>query len=359
MGRLGRLLLIYFIIMSLAACQKKKVETANPFFEEWTTPYGVPPFDRIRPEHFLPAFERGMSLHNAEIDAIVGTSDEPTFENTIAAYDASGRMLQRTSLIFEMLAASDATPEMQAVEQEAMPLLAAHADEIRMNERLFGRIKAVYDRREALPLTAEQRRLTEKLYRRFVRSGALLDEAGKRRLKEINGDLSRLSVKYGNNLLHENDAFGLELTADRLEGLPNAVREAAREKAQIAADLAREKARIAAASKTSSSKSTATKKSTKSSKSAPQQSSGKTQQSGVRYLSVPTGSGMQRLTRFGGRTYANPVQFDGSGAAKIQVGSRYYTVDELQKALRDGTVVAQSGPLNSSRYVAAAQGVAK
>ena len=104
-----------------------------------------------------------------------------------------------------------------------MPLLAAHADEIRMNERLFGRIKAVYDRREALPLTAEQRRLTEKLYRRFVRSGALLDEAGKRRLKEINGDLSRLSVKYGNNLLHENDAFGLELTADRLEGLPNAV----------------------------------------------------------------------------------------------------------------------------------------
>ena len=73
MGRLGRLLLIYFIIMSLAACQKKKVETANPFFEEWTTPYGVPPFDRIRPEHFLPAFERGMSLHHAEIDAIVGT----------------------------------------------------------------------------------------------------------------------------------------------------------------------------------------------------------------------------------------------------------------------------------------------
>ena len=115
-----------------------------------------------------------------------------------------------------------------------MPLLAAHADEIRMNEQLFGRIKAVYDRREALPLTAEQRRLTEKLYRRFVRSGALLDEAGKRRLKEINGDLSRLSVKYGSNLLHENDAFGLELTADRLEGLPNAVREAAREKAQAA-----------------------------------------------------------------------------------------------------------------------------
>ena len=169
MGRLGRLLLIYFIIMSLAACQKKKVETANPFFEEWTTPYGVPPFDRIRPEHFLPAFERGMSLHNAEIDAIVDTSDEPTFENTIAAYDASGRMLQRTSLIFEMLAASDATPEMQAVEQEAMPLLAAHADEIRMNERLFGRIKAVYDRREALPLTAEQRRLTEKLDRKSTR----------------------------------------------------------------------------------------------------------------------------------------------------------------------------------------------
>lgn len=124
MGRLGRLLLIYFIIMSLAACQKKKVETANPFFEEWTTPYGVPPFDRIRPEHFLPAFERGCRSITPRSTRSSARRTNPTFENTIAAYDASGRMLQRTSLIFEMLAASDATPEMQAVEQEAMPLLA-------------------------------------------------------------------------------------------------------------------------------------------------------------------------------------------------------------------------------------------
>ena len=103
MERLQRILLIFFIIMTLPACKKERAEAPNPFFEEWTTPYGVPPFDRIRPEHFLPAFERGMSLHNAEIDAIVAQSDEATFENTVAAYDAAGRMLQRTALIFEML----------------------------------------------------------------------------------------------------------------------------------------------------------------------------------------------------------------------------------------------------------------
>ena len=234
MGRLQRIFLIFFIIMAFFACKEERTEAPNPFLEEWTTPYGVPPFDRIRPEHFLPAFERGMSLHNAEIDAIVAQPDEPTFENTIAAYDAAGGMLQRTALIFEMLASSNATPEMQAVEEEAMPLLAAHADGIRMNERLFGRVRAVYDRREALPLSPEQLRLTERLYRQFVRSGALLDEAGKRRLKEINGELSRLSVRFGNNLLRANDAFRLELTAEQLEGLPTVVREAARERAREA-----------------------------------------------------------------------------------------------------------------------------
>ena len=162
---------------SIPKAQLPELDLSNPLLAAWDTPHEPPPFSEIKLADYEPAFDAAIACSRAEIDAIVDTSDEPTFENTIAAYDASGRMLQRTSLIFEMLAASDATPEMQAVEQEAMPLLAAHADEIRMNERLFGRIKAVYDRREALPLTAEQRRLTEKLYRRFVRSGALLDEA--------------------------------------------------------------------------------------------------------------------------------------------------------------------------------------
>ena len=142
---------------SIPKAQLPELDTSNPLLAEWDTPHQTPPFSEIELSDYEPAFDAAIACSRAEIDAIVGTSDEPTFENTIAAYDASGRMLQRTSLIFEMLAASDATPEMQAVEQEAMPLLAAHADEIRMNERLFGRIKAVYDRREALPLTAEQR----------------------------------------------------------------------------------------------------------------------------------------------------------------------------------------------------------
>lgn len=143
MGRLGRLLLIYFIIMSFSACQKKKVETANPFFEEWTTPYGVPPFDRIRPEHFLPAFERGMSLHNAEIDAIVGTSDEPTFENTIAGLRCLGADVAAhvADLRDACRFGRDARDAGRRAGGDAVAGGPCRRDP--HDERLFGRIKAV------------------------------------------------------------------------------------------------------------------------------------------------------------------------------------------------------------------------
>ena len=225
-------LLTLILTMTLVSCKSDKHAGENPFFAEWNTPYGVPPFDRIAPEHFLPALERGMSLHDAEIDAITSDNDAPTFENVILAYDRSGRMLAQTELVFGMLCAAENTPEMQALQERVMPLLAAHADKILLNEKLFERVKAVYDRRGSLELDAEQQRLLEKTYRRFVRAGALLDAERKARLKAINGELSLAAVKFGQNILAENGNYALVLESADLDGIPSNVRDQAREKAE-------------------------------------------------------------------------------------------------------------------------------
>lgn len=139
--------------MTLASCDSRKTAGENPFFTEWDTPHGVPPFDKILPEHFMPAFERGMSLHEAEIDAITSNKDEATFENTILAYDNAGQMLAQTELVFGMLCAAETNDRMQALQEQAMPLLAAHRDKIRLDDKLFVRVKEVYDRRAALGST--------------------------------------------------------------------------------------------------------------------------------------------------------------------------------------------------------------
>ena len=225
-------LLTLFSLMTFTSCKAPKNVGENPFFAEWGTLYGVPPFDRIQPEHFMPAFERGMSLHEAEIDAITSNHDAPTFENVILAYDRSGQMLAQTSLIFGMLCAAENTPQMQALQEQAMPLLAAHDDKILLDEKLFEKVKAVYDRRAALGLDAEQSRLLKKTYDGFVRAGALLDAAQKAQLKAINEALSLTAVKFGNNILAENNNYTLELEGDQLDGLPGNVRESAREKAR-------------------------------------------------------------------------------------------------------------------------------
>lgn len=227
-----RILLFTTVLLMFASCRSEKETGENPFFSAWETPYGVPPFDKIRPAHFMPAFERAMSLHDAEIDAIVTDNDEPTFENTILAYDRSGRMLDEVALVFGMLCEAESSEELRALQEQAMPLLTAHGDRIGMNERLFARVKEVYDRRGELKLGADESRLLEKTYRSFVRSGALLDAEQKARLAAINGELASVSVKFGANLLAENNNFVLELGADDLEGLPSNARELARDKAQ-------------------------------------------------------------------------------------------------------------------------------
>ena len=233
MKRFLRLFAFATLIMAFISCNKEKMVADNPFFEEvWQTPYGVPPFDRITFEHYKPAFERGMSLHNEEITAIVENKEEPSFENTILAFDNSGQMLTRVSTVFELLAAADTDEQMQELSAEMMPILAAHSDAILMNDALFEKIKAVYDRRHSLGLDDEQRRLTEKIYSRFERSGALLSEQDKNRLKQINEQLTSLGVKFGQNVLAETNAFELDIPQDELLGVPTQVREAALEYAK-------------------------------------------------------------------------------------------------------------------------------
>ena len=233
MKRFSGLLAFVMVIMSLSACKNRNNMADNPFFEsEWTTPYGVPPFDRIRFEHYKPAFEQGMSLHNEEITRIVESSEEPTFENTILAFDNSGQMLSRVATVFGMLEAAETNEQMQDLSAEIMPQLAAHSDSFLMNEKLFDRVKSVYERREALKLDDEQKRLTEKIYNSFVRSGALLSAENKNRLKQINEKLSSHSVTFGQNLLSETNDYVLELTREDVVGVPGNVRDAAMELAK-------------------------------------------------------------------------------------------------------------------------------
>lgn len=235
MKRFALILTTILTIMIATSCARNDSGAQNPFFDEWTTPFGVPPFETIRVEHYLPAFERAMSVHLAEIDAIAQNNDEASFENTVEAYDASGEMLSNVALVFEMLCDSDLTPQMQAVQEQVMPKLSAHRDAIMLNDKLFERVRSVYERRESMGLDPQQIRLTEKLYRQFVNSGAQLDPQQKERLKQINEELALTSVAYGNNLLAATNAFRLEITdGAELDGLPTSVREAARETAVAA-----------------------------------------------------------------------------------------------------------------------------
>ncbi len=217
----------------VAGCGPRGREADNPLLETWDTPLGAPPFDRIRPEHFEPAFEAAMAAHDREIQAIVTNPEPPTFANTIAALDASGELLERVRLVFENLVEADTSDELQEIARRVNPKLSRHEDSIFMNEALFRRVKAVWDARENAGLDPEQSRLLEKVYRRFVRGGATLDPKAKRQLEEINARLAELTTRFGDNLRREMNAVALLITdpAD-LAGLPPQVRDAAAELAE-------------------------------------------------------------------------------------------------------------------------------
>ena len=227
-----RILFVLTLIMTTlntTFCSKQVQKEGNPLLNEFATPYGVPPFDKIEAEHYGPAFEYAMSLHNEEVAAILANNEEPTFANTILELDRSGMMLANISDLFGMMCAAMNSDEMQELQEEVMPKLAAHYDAISMNEELFNRIKTVYDKRNSTNLNAEQIRLVEKMYDGAVRQGALLKGEQKERLQKINEELSLLTVKFDNNLLAETNDFKLELSGKECKELPKAVRDAAQE----------------------------------------------------------------------------------------------------------------------------------
>ena len=227
-----RILFVLTLIMTTlntTFCSKQVQKEGNPLLNEFATPYGVPPFDKIEADHYGPAFEYAMSLHNEEVAAILANNEEPTFANTILELDRSGMMLANISDLFGMMCAAMNSDELQELQEEVMPKLAAHYDAISMNEELFNRIKTVYEKRNSTDLNAEQIRLVEKMYDGAVRQGALLKGEQKERLQKINEELSLLTVKFDNNLLAETNDFKLELSGKECKELPKAVRDAAQE----------------------------------------------------------------------------------------------------------------------------------
>lgn len=216
----------------MIGCQNAKV---NPFLSGYDTPFGVPPFEQIENEHYLQAFEEGINRHNVEIQAIIDNPEAPTFANTIAALDLSGRMLNDVSLVFFSVLEAESNDTLQQIAEEASVMLSSHSDDMLMNEALFERIKQVYDNKDKETLDVEQQSLLERYYKDFVRAGALLTAEQKAQLRDINSELATLGLQYGNNVLAENNAFELVIEDEAdLSGLPESVVTAAAEEATAA-----------------------------------------------------------------------------------------------------------------------------
>nr|WP_186973394.1 M3 family metallopeptidase [Bacteroides intestinalis] len=205
----------------------------NPFLSEFQTEHGVPPFDKIKLEHYEPAFLKGIEEQNANIDAIVNNSEAPTFENVIVALDNSAPILDRVSAIFYNMTDAEKTPGLNELSIKIAPTLSEHSDNISLNQELFKKVNAVYQQKESLKLTTEQERLLEETYKDFVRSGANLSPEKQARLREINKQLSTLGLTFSDNILNENNAFKLYIDKEEdLAGLPEWFRQSAAEEAK-------------------------------------------------------------------------------------------------------------------------------
>ena len=187
----------------MAACTQTK---NNPFLEEWDTPYGIPPFEKIQLTDYIPAVKAGIEEQNKELEAILNNQDAPTFENTVAAYELSGKTLTKTTAVLFNLQETEGNDEMSKVVEQATALMTEHEDNISMNKAFFERVKAVYDADQS-GLTREQQMVLKKLYQSFTRNGVDLEEAAQARLKEINQKIAAAQQKFGTNLLAENNAF--------------------------------------------------------------------------------------------------------------------------------------------------------
>jgi peptidyl-dipeptidase Dcp len=237
-------LLLGLTLLALASCEaeqknaqsmeQKDINSANnPFLNEYNTPFEVPPFDLIKNEHFLPAFEQGMKEQKAEIDNIINNEEAPSFENTIIALENSGELLSRVSSVFYNLNSANTNDELQQLAQQIAPIFSAHQDDISLNETLFRRIQVVWEKQEDFNLNAEQKVLLKNKYESFVRSGANLGDLDKDKLREINSNLSTLSTKFGQNILAETNNYKLVIENEKdLSGLPQSLIDAAAETAE-------------------------------------------------------------------------------------------------------------------------------
>jgi len=231
------LLLGSFVLFMQISCNQMNKSNndmgENPFFQRFDPPRFLPPFDRIRLEHYKPAFLRGMEQQNEEIAKIIDNSEPPTFENTVAALDRTGETLNRVAGVFYAMTGAMSNEDIQSLESEISPLTTEHGDNIFLNEKLFERIKTVFDNSAAENLSTEQQMLLQKFYKDFIRSGITLDDAKKTRLRELNKELSLLTIKFGDNLLAETYNFQLVIDKpDDMAGLPNDAIEAAAETAR-------------------------------------------------------------------------------------------------------------------------------
>ncbi len=209
-------------------------DAPNPLLQPWATPYELPPFATLRPEHFAPALHEAMRQHRSELDAIAAQSAPATFENTLARLDASGRLLARLESAFHNLCASETSAALQQVQREMAVPLAAHSSAVYMHAGLFARVDALHERRATLGLTPEPLRLLEQTHRDFVRAGARLTPAAQRRYAELMERLATLTTQFGQNVLADENAFRLSLASEAdLAGLPDFVRASAQ---QAAAD---------------------------------------------------------------------------------------------------------------------------
>ena len=230
-----KVILSIFLLTTLCAFtpQSDKNKMNNPFFQEWKTPFGTPPFDKIKDEHFMPAYVEGMKQHVAEVEEIVNNKVKPTFKNTIEAFEKSGKLFTKVNNVFNALNGANTNATIQEIAQKTAPMLSKHFDEIYLNEKFFDRIKSIYQDKDKLGLSTEQKVVLENYYKDFVRGGANLNPEEKERFKKINEELSLLGVKFAENILKESNSVGLVIeNKEDLVGLPEGVIQGAAETAK-------------------------------------------------------------------------------------------------------------------------------
>jgi peptidyl-dipeptidase Dcp len=214
---------LFFLAIAGCKNQTEPVETGNPFFSPYNTPFEVPPFEKIMAKHYQPAFEKGMAEGRADIDKIIKNKKKPTFENTIVALDDAGELITRVSSVFFAQTQANTNDSLQKLEMDISPVLSAYRDEIMLNPELFVRVKSVYDNQDNFNLNPEQKFLLENVYKGFVRNGANLNKQDQDTLKILNQKLSVLTVKFSQNVLAETNSYKMYLNKDDLKGLPESI----------------------------------------------------------------------------------------------------------------------------------------